>query len=74
MAPIASVEKLGRIVRSERKAQGLTQTELADVCNVGLSFIVNLEHGKKTAEVGKCLHVLRMLGIDLFALRRGEQQ
>lgn len=72
MTPIASVEELGRIVRVQRKAQGLTQTDLADVCNMGLSFIVNLEHGKKTAEVGKCLHVLQMLGVDLFARKRGE--
>lgn len=72
MTPIANAEELGRIVHTERKAQKLTQTELADVCNVGLSFIVNLEHGKKTAEIGKCLHVLQMLGIDLFACKRGE--
>ena len=72
MTPITTIEDLGRIVRTERKAQGLTQTDLADACNVGVSFIVNLEHGKKTTEVGKCLHVLQMLGIDLFSQKRGE--
>ena len=72
MQLVCSVKELGSLIRAERKKQGLTQTELADACNVGLSFIVNLEHGEETAEVGKAIHVLRMLGIDLFGQKRGE--
>lgn len=72
MELVSKVENIGRLVRTERKAQGLTQTDLAEACNVGLSYIVNLEHGKETAEIGKALHVLRMLGFDLFAQKRGE--
>ncbi len=72
MQQISSIEDLGSLVRSERKKQCLTQNDLAISCNVGLSFIVNLEHGKTTSEIGKTLHVLTMLGIDLFAKKRGE--
>ena len=72
MRPVSTMDELACVVRTERKAQGLTQTELADVCNVGLSYIVNLEHGKETAEIGKALRVLQMLGIDLLAKKRGE--
>ena len=68
---LQNVKDIGKLIRSERKAQGLTQTRLAEMSNVGLSYITNLENGKDTAEIGKALHVMRMLGIDLFGVKRG---
>ncbi|MHA6769005.1 helix-turn-helix domain-containing protein [Sphingobium ummariense] len=56
---------LGRIVREERKAQGLRQQELAAACGVGVRFIVDLEAGKPTLQVGKALQVLATLGCDV---------
>lgn len=72
MTNVSNIEELGAAIRAERKAQGLTQTDLADACDVGLSFIVNLERGKNTAEIGKALRVLQTLGIDLVLQKRGE--
>ncbi len=72
MPLISSVEEIGAAIRTERKAQGLTQTELADACNVSLSFVVGLERGKKTAEIGKAILVLQTLGIDIMLKKRGE--
>lgn len=71
MEHITDTAALGRAIRAERRRQGLTQAELADYSNVGVTFLSNLENGKETAEVGKALHVLTMLGVDLFAQRRG---
>lgn len=42
---------------------GLTQPDLAMTAGVGLRFIVEVEKGKPTAQVGKVLRVLRTLGI-----------
>ena len=70
MTPVVTVKELGRIIRSERKRQGLTQTQLAGLCNVGITYLCQLENGKETAEIGKALTVLRRLGIDLFAEAR----
>jgi len=56
---------LGRIVREERKAQGLRQQELAAACGVGVRFIVDLEAGKPTLQLGKALQVLATLGCDV---------
>jgi y4mF family transcriptional regulator len=50
------------IVRTARKAQGLRQDELAGAAGVGLRFIVDLEAGKPTAQLGKALQVLEALG------------
>jgi y4mF family transcriptional regulator len=42
---------------------GLTQPDLAMTAGVGLRFIVEVEKGKPTAQIGKVLRVLRTLGI-----------
>lgn len=58
-------DKLGQIVRHERKAQGLRQAELAAAAGVGIRFIVDLEAGKPTLQLEKALHVLATLGCDV---------
>ncbi|MCY4608643.1 MAG: helix-turn-helix transcriptional regulator [bacterium] len=55
-------EDIGRIVRNTRKAAGLRQDELAGAAGVGLRFLVDLERGKPTAQIGKALQVLQVLG------------
>ena len=41
-------------------------------CDVGITFISNLENGKGTAEIDKVLNVVLMLGLDISIARRGE--
>jgi y4mF family transcriptional regulator len=61
---------IGRVVRDERKAQGLTQDELALLANTGRRFIVELEHGKPTSRLDRVLQVLAALGIELELRQR----
>lgn len=70
MIPLSDTADLGRLIRNERKRQHMTQTELADVAGVGITYLSQLENGKETAEIGKALNVLTMLGMDLYAERR----
>jgi y4mF family transcriptional regulator len=65
--PLDTTQALGNLVRRHRRAQGLTQTELAGACGVGLRFIVDLESGKPTCQIEKALRVVHMLGIRLVA-------
>ena len=58
-------EELGRIVKKERKAMGLTQADLALTSGTGMRFISDLENGKLTCQIGKTLTVLRTLGLRL---------
>ncbi len=67
---VRDVASLGARIRAARNAQGLTLTQAAMLCGVGVRFLSELENGKPTAEVGKVLHVLRSLGFDLHAVPR----
>lgn len=57
--------QLGAAIRSRRKQLKITQKELAMACGTGLRFIVDLEKGKPTCQVGKTLQVLQSLGLAI---------
>ena len=63
---------LGRAIREARRDQGLRQPDLAAAAGTSVRFIVELEKGKPTIQLGKALHVLRMLGLEVHLGRRGE--
>jgi len=58
-------QDIGRLVRETRKGLGVTQKELALTSGTGRRFIIELEKGKETAEIGKVLTILQTLGIQL---------
>ncbi|MFN3825996.1 MAG: helix-turn-helix transcriptional regulator [Micavibrio sp.] len=58
-------EQLGQLVKQTRKAMGVTQKDLALTSGTGLRFIIELEKGKPTCQIGKVLTVLHTLGIKL---------
>lgn len=54
--------ELGARVRAARIAQDLRQEQLAAAAGVGVRFLIELEAGKPTAQLGKTLKVLEALG------------
>ncbi|MGF7154724.1 helix-turn-helix transcriptional regulator [Novosphingobium gossypii] len=72
--PLKSVAEIGQLIRTERKAQGLRQDDLAAASGVGLRFIVDLERGKETVQLGKVLAVLAALGCSIELAQPGEGQ
>jgi HTH-type transcriptional regulator/antitoxin HipB len=58
-------QDIGKLVRETRKGFGVTQKALALTSGTGLRFIIDLERGKETAEIGKVLTILQTLGIQL---------
>ena len=62
---ISDPSALGRLVRETRRALGLTQPKLALSAGVGVRFLVDIEKGKPTAQIGKIMRVLAALGIEL---------
>lgn len=62
-----TTEQLGTAIRTRRKQLKITQKELAMTCGTGLRFIVDLEKGKPTCQIGKTLQVLLALGLAIEA-------
>lgn len=62
---INSITDIANIVKKVRKEQNLSQVELAQLSNLGVRFISDLENGKPTCEVEKVLKVMANLGIKL---------
>ncbi|HHW4687111.1 helix-turn-helix transcriptional regulator [Legionella pneumophila] len=62
---IQSSENIGRYIRKVRKELDVTQKDLALTAGTGLRFIIDLENGKPTCQIGKTLQVLQVLGIQL---------
>ncbi len=60
-----NTEQLGTAIRMRRKQLKITQKELAMTCGTGLRFIVDLEKGKPTCQIGKTLQVLQALGLAI---------
>lgn len=60
-----NVAAIGQIIRDERKELSLRQDELAAASGVGLRFLVELERGKPTVQMGKVLDVISALGCEL---------
>ena len=67
---IKNTEDLGRVVREARKAQKLSQDDLAGMAGTGRRFIVDLEKGKETVQFGKVLRVLATLGVSVASIRK----
>ena len=65
-----SGEELGEAIRTRRKELHYTQAFLAEFTGFSVSFISDVERGKATAEIGKTLQLLMILGLDLSVERR----
>lgn len=66
---IEDAKSFGEMVRTSRRALGLTQRQLAMVINTGERFIIDFEAGKPTCQIGKALAAARSVGIDLVDAR-----
>jgi HTH-type transcriptional regulator/antitoxin HipB len=58
-------DQIGKLIRDTRKTLGVTQQDLALTSGMGIRFIIDLEKGKETCEIGKALAILNTLGIKL---------
>jgi transcriptional regulator with XRE-family HTH domain len=59
-------EDLGRAIRQARRAKNLTLAEVALAAGAGVRFVSELERGKATAEVGRALQVMAVIGMRVF--------
>jgi HTH-type transcriptional regulator/antitoxin HipB len=65
MTAYFTTESIGDLVKQTRKRLKITQRDLALTSGTGLRFIIELEQGKSTCQLGKVLTVLNTLGISI---------
>lgn len=63
----------GRLIRSRRKALNMTQDQLALATGVGRRFLIDLEAGKTTCQLGLSLVVAEALGVRASDLPNAAQ-
>lgn len=74
MSLVTNPTDLGQAIREARRKQGLRQPDLAAAAGTSVRFIVELERGKPTIQLGKAMRVLAMLGLRLSVTPRGGGQ
>ena len=62
---VTDTTSLGEAIRNTRKRLKVSQKDLALASGTGLRFIIDLEKGKPTCQIGKILGLVRALGIKL---------
>lgn len=65
MKTIEDAATFGEAIRQQRRRLKVTQKDLAMASGSGLRFIVDLEKGKPTCQLGKALEIVRVLGMKL---------
>jgi transcriptional regulator with XRE-family HTH domain len=62
----AAASAFGSLIRSRRKALKMRQAQLALVSGVGRKFIIELEAGKSSCQLGRSLLVAETVGLNFF--------
>lgn len=68
---IIDSKSLGQAIRKRRKELNYTQAFLAEFTGLSVTFISDVERGKPTAEIGKVIQLIHILGMDVLVERRG---
>ncbi len=72
MREILDSKSFGLLIRIERRAQKLTQEQLAGVAGVGVRFVRELEAGKESCQLGRAIRVAAALGLTISVSSRRE--
>mgnify|MGYP003293854428 FL=1 len=70
---ITDAASLGNTIRSRRKELKYTQAYISEITGLSVSFLSDLENGKPTAEIGKTIEVINLLGLDILVEARGDE-
>lgn len=70
---ITDTASLGNAIRLRRKELNYTQGYISEITGLSVSFLSDLENGKTTAEIGKTIEVINLLGLDILVEARGDE-
>jgi len=62
---VQSVRELAAVIRSLRREKGWTQAMLASEAGVGREWVIHMEKGRSSVELGLMMATLKALGVRL---------
>lgn len=68
--PIKTAAQLGAAVRAARRAQGITQADLALAANTSIMAVSRLERGAGASRIETALHIAQVLGLEIQIVPR----
>ncbi len=68
---ITDALSFGQALRARRRELGYTQAFLSEASGLSVSFISDLENGKRTVELDKAIRLANLLGLDCSLTPRG---
>ena len=68
---ISDAESFGQALRKRRCELGYTQAFLSEFSGFSVSFISDLENGKRTVELDRAIRLANLLGLDCSLTPRG---
>jgi HTH-type transcriptional regulator / antitoxin HipB len=70
--PVRTADQLPALLRSLRKASGLTQTALAARLDITQQTLSAMERNAENVSASRLINVLAILGVELVLRRSGE--
>ena len=71
---ITDSKSFGTALRERRKQLGYTQAYISDFTGFSISFLSELENGKKTIQLDKAIQVAMLLGLNITIEARGNNE
>lgn len=71
-ARIGSPKEFGRLIRNQRKRQGLTLEALYAATGLTTRFLSEFERGKSNASIRRAIEAAQALGLEVLVLPRAD--
>lgn len=69
----ADLSGIGKRIQSRRKQQGYTQEQLAEMMNVSIQMVSNLERGNKAIRIDNLINLSQILDISTDYILTGKE-
>lgn len=67
------LQGIGKRIQTRRKQQGYTQEQLAEMMNVSIQMISNLERGNKAIRIDNLINLSQILNVSTDYILTGKQ-
>ncbi len=67
------LKKIGKRIQQRRKQQGFTQEQIAEMMNVSVQMVSNLERGNKSVRIENLINLCQILNVSTDYILLGKE-